>query len=83
MSNCNKNHRYFPEWEQLPDAQGDKHNARHVCPGCAFREGLKDALNGNPQAVNIDHIPRSQAGTGRHKDAKKAYDKGYEIGTQL
>jgi hypothetical protein len=50
---CSKSHRYLREWEQLPDAQDDMQNDRHKCAGCAYLEGLKDALNGSPQAQSL------------------------------
>jgi len=81
---CSKSHRYLPEWGQLPDAQDDMQNDRHKCAGCAYLEGLKDALNGSPQAQSLSPgIPESQAGTGRHKDAYQAYKMGYQNGLRI
>ncbi|MCL2187107.1 MAG: hypothetical protein FWB86_14850 [Treponema sp.] len=81
---CSKNHRFLPIWEQLPFAQDDVQNDRHRCAGCAYLEGLKDALNGMrlADALNQD-IPQSQAGTVRHKDAYSAYQMGYQYGITI
>jgi hypothetical protein len=81
---CSKSHRYLPEWRQLPDAQDDMQNDRHKCAGCAYLEGLKDALNGSHQAQSLSSgIPESQAGTVRHKDAYQAYKLGYQYGLMI
>lgn len=77
---CKKNHRYLPEFDRLPDAQDNKNGGRHICAGCAYEEGLKDGLAGNPRKNDLSHLPYSQAGTVRHKSAKAAYDLGYETG---
>ena len=37
-------------------------------------------MEGNPRKTNLSHLPFSQAGTVRHKDAKEAYDEGYNEG---
>lgn len=76
---CDKQHRYYPEFENLPEAQ-DNDSGRHICAACAFEEGLRDALNGKPRADNLSHLPNSQAGTVRHKSARAAYDLGYNEG---
>jgi len=81
---CSKQHRYLPQWEDLSPAQDDTKKNRHKCAGCAYVEGLKDALNGNPEAQELSqNIPESQAGTVRHKDAYEAYKEGYNYGSDL
>jgi len=81
---CSKKHRSFHQWSTLPDAQDNKRNNRHKCPGCAYVEGIKDALNGNIEAqVLSPSIPESQAKAGRHKNAYEAYKEGYKFGTNL
>lgn len=78
---CKKDHRFLEEFKDLPDAQDNKQNDRHKCCGCAFLAGLKDALTGRKVAATLDKdIPESQAGSGRHKDAYAAYQKGYQTG---
>lgn len=78
MSICNKNHRYLSEYASLPDAQDNRNGDRHICAGCAYEEGLHDATNGLPRKTDLSYLPYSQAGTVRHKDAKSAYDEGYD-----
>lgn len=77
---CNKKHRYLPEYKELPYAQDNSNGNRHICAGCAYEEGLKDGLAGIPPKTDLSHLPFSQAGTVRHKDAKEAYDEGYLYG---
>ena len=77
---CNKKHRYLSEYEGLPYAQDNNNGDIHICAGCAYEEGLKDGLAGIPPKTDLSHLPFSQAGTVRHKDAKKAYDEGYAYG---
>lgn len=80
---CNKQHRYLPNFSNLPDSQDNQHQDRHKCAGCAYVEGLKDALNGCPQKSDLSHLPDSQAGTVRHKDAMEAYILGYHYGIEI
>ena len=77
---CKKNHRYLPEYANLPDSQDNQSGDRHICAGCAYEEGLKDGMAGNPRNRDLSHRPESQAGTVRHKGAKEAYDEGYNEG---
>ncbi len=77
---CNKEHRYLTEYESLPNAQDNQSGGRHICAGCAYEEGLRDGLDSNPPKTDLSHLPYSQAGTVRHKDAKEAYDEGYLLG---
>ena len=73
---CQKNHRNLPEWAQLSDSQAGE--GRHICVGCAYSQGQKDASNEVPENIdNIKHLPHSQAQAGRHKDAEQAYRLGY------
>ena len=81
---CNKNHRYLPEFDSLPDSQANTENDRHKCAGCSYVLGLKDALNGQPKQNTLPKaILDSQAGSVRHKDAMSAYDMGYQRGSEL
>lgn len=81
---CNKNHRYLEEFRDLPNAQDDVNNDRHKCAGCAYVQGILDALNGRPKAATLsESIPDSQAGQVRHKDAYKAYELGYAHGIRI
>ena len=77
---CNKNHRYWPEFELLPDAQDNRNGGRHICAACAFEAGREDGLAGMPQATDLSSLPYSQAGAVRHKDAYEAYKAGYLSG---
>lgn len=76
---CKKDHRRLEELRLLPYAQDNK-SGRHICAGCAYEQGLRDGLDGKTKLETFDHLPQSQAGAGRHKSAKAAYDLGYEIG---
>ncbi len=77
---CNKQHRYLPEYDNLPESQDNRSGDRHICAGCAYEEGLKDALNGNPKNDDLAHLPLSQAGSVRHKGAIESYNLGYKEG---
>ena len=77
---CKKHHRYLDEYKLLSEAQDNQHGDRHICAGCAYKEGLHDGMNGNVRKNDLSHLPCSQAGTVRHKDAKEAYDEGYDEG---
>lgn len=83
MATCNKQHRYLQWFNSLPEAQDDRNGGRHICAGCAYVEGLKDALQGNPHQTNLSHLPDSQAGTVRHKSAIEAYNLGYQYGKKI
>lgn len=80
---CNKEHRYLPEYSTLSDSQDNQSGDRHKCAGCAYVEGLKDGLNGNPKKTDLSNLPNSQAGTVRHKDAMEAYNLGYALGVKI
>ena len=45
MTVCQKNHRYLPEYTNLPTSQDDQSGDRHVCAGCAYEAGLDDGLH--------------------------------------
>lgn len=77
---CNKQHRYLQEYLGLQESQDDQNGDRHICAGCAYEEGLNDALNGNDRRRDISYLPQSQAGTVRHKGAIEAYREGYDEG---
>lgn len=77
---CRKNHRYLPEYADLPESQDNRSGDRHICAGCAYEAGLDDGLKARCKQVNFRHLPESQAGTVRHKGAREAYDEGYSEG---
>lgn len=77
---CKKKHRYLEGFRTLSYAQDNENGGRHICAGCAYEEGLRDGLNGNPRKKDLSYLPCSQAGTVRHKSAIEAYNKGYEYG---
>lgn len=80
---CQKHHRYYPEFLDLAPAQNNQDGRRHKCAGCAYIDGLSDALNGNQKRQDLSYLPESQAGTVRHKDAMQAYLEGYTYGEYL
>ncbi len=80
---CKKKHRYLSEYATLMDAQDNINGGRHICAGCAYEEGVKDGMEGYPRRNDLSHLPYSQAGTVRHKDAKEAYDEGYAYGRKI
>ncbi len=77
---CNKKHRYDDDFESLPEAQDNRKGGRHICAGCAYEEGERDGAAGRPPQTNLSHLPESQAGSVRHKDAYAAYLRGYAKG---
>lgn len=56
---CNKQHRYLPDFNKLPEAQDNRNGGRHICAACAYEEGLHDALHGNPPKTDLSHLPDS------------------------
>lgn len=80
---CKKQHRYIVQFLDLATAQDNREGGRHKCAGCAYVEGLKDALNGYAKRQDLSHLLESQAGTVRHKDAMQAYLDGYTYGKKL
>jgi hypothetical protein len=80
---CNKNHRYLPNFSTLQESQDNQSGDRHICAGCAYVEGLKDALNGVSRQTDLSHLHESQAGTVRHKGAIEAYREGYAEGLRI
>lgn len=40
---CEKQHRYDPQYNNLPVDQGGA--GRHRCAGCAYERGYEDGLN--------------------------------------
>ena len=77
---CKKKHRYLNEYNSLREAQDNQHGDRHICAGCAYEEGLRDGMVGIARKTDLSHLPYSQAGTVRHKDAMEAYEQGYSEG---
>lgn len=80
---CKRDHRYSKVFNNLPLAQGNQNDNRHVCAGCAYIEGLKDALNDKGKRTSLKGLPISQAGVVRHKDAWKSYNQAYNFGEKL
>lgn len=80
---CQKKHRDLPKYSTLRDAQDNQNGGRHICAGCAYVEGLKDALSKNGKKQDLSYLPFSQAKRVRHKDAYEAYDLGYDEGIEL
>ena len=35
---CNKQHRYLPDFNKLPEAQDNRNGGRHICAACAYEE---------------------------------------------
>lgn len=77
---CQKKHRYLPEYSNLPESQDNRSGDRHICAGCAYEEGLNDALNSKKRKTNLVHLPESQAGTVRPKGAMESYAERYAEG---
>lgn len=80
---CTRKHRYSKVFNNLPLAQDNQNDNRHVCAGCAYIEGLKDALNDKGKRNSLKGLPISQAGVVRHKDAWKSYNQAYDFGKKL
>ena len=69
---CEKQHRYDPQYNNLPVDQGGA--GRHRCALCP-----------NPKLkflLDLDSLPESQAGTVRHKSPHAAYAAGYLAGVE-
>ena len=78
---CKKEHRYNPQYNDLPVDQGGE--GRHRCAGCAYERGYEDGLKRKEQLdLNLDSLPASQAGTVRHKSPHAAYAAGYLAGVR-
>ncbi|EGR0905747.1 TPA: hypothetical protein ACF5B0_002146 [Vibrio parahaemolyticus] len=81
MTQCQSPHRYYPEFESLPDDQGDFSNGRHKCAGCAYEYGRQLGLDKTTSlTIDFNALPDSQAGTVRHKSARAAFAIGYRDG---
>lgn len=78
---CKKEHRYFEKFKNLPESQDNQNGDRHICAGCAYEEGERDGAANNPPKNDLSHLPKSQAGTVRHKGAIEAYKEGYAVGS--
>ena len=74
---CQKQHRYNPDFESLPNDQSH-FNGRHKCAGCAYEHGYKLGTT-KAQSLEIDFnvLPDSQAGAVRHRSVQAAFAKGY------
>lgn len=78
---CTKQHRYDPQYNNLPVDQGGA--GRHRCAGCAYEKGYNDGLLRKEQLdLDLDSLPDSQAGTVRHKSPHAAYATGYLDGVE-
>ena len=78
---CEKQHRYDPQYNNLPVDQGGA--GRHRCAGCAYERGYEDGLNRKEKLdLDLDSLPESQAGTVRHKSPHAAYAAGYLAGVE-
>ena len=76
MKICDKDHRHSPQFQTLPEDQGQE--GRHRCAGCAYEEGLKKGESPSPHLeFDFTTLPYSQAGTVRHKSPYVAFAKGY------
>ena len=75
---CSKNHEYLEALKDLPENQKTE-DGRHKCARCAYEKGLIDGDAANPRYINVDDLPFSQAGTGRHKSPIDAYNLGYDL----
>lgn len=76
-----KSHRYEPMFANLSFTEeyfGEP--LRWKCAGCAYEQGMDDALNGRSPNINLSILDQSQAGSVRHKDPHEAYDLGYAAG---
>lgn len=81
---CSKNHRYLSMFKYFEYGQDDRTHGRHVCAGCAYEAGVKDAINGkNSGFTPLSSLPHSQAGSVRHKNSQRAYEKGYKFGKDI
>lgn len=78
---CREDHRHEKVFRQLPYDQGG--HGRHRCAGCAYDAGFK-AGSGRKERVNLDldSLPRSQAGEVRHKSPHAAWALGYLDGVR-
>jgi hypothetical protein len=77
MEYCQEDHRYDERFEgQLPHDQGGA--GRHHCAGCAYDAG-RAAGRERSEAVllDLDTLPKSQAGTVRHRSPHAAWALGY------
>lgn len=78
---CQKEHRYAPQHNNLPEDQGG--HGRHRCAGCAYERGYQDGLERKEQInLDLDSLSESQAGTVRHKSLHAAYAAGYLAGVE-
>jgi hypothetical protein len=79
VSECSKDHRYWPTFESLPLDQGG--TGRHKCVGCAYEAGFQAGSERRENLViDLEALPESQAGTVRHKSPHAAFAMGYMDG---
>ncbi|MUK78966.1 hypothetical protein GNP84_18975 [Aliivibrio fischeri] len=83
MALCNNQHRYYPEFESLPDDQSLSADGRHKCAGCAYEQGHQLGLvRATSLSMNFEILPDSQAGAVRHKSVQAAFAEGYKDGVR-
>lgn len=81
MGWCKKDHRYDPQFSNLPFSEEYfDEPIRWKCSGCAYDQGFNDAVKGRTKGVRLSVLDQSQAGTVRHTDPTVAYDWGYNAG---
>ena len=79
--NCTETHRYDQIFLELPEDQGG--DGRHKCCGCAYDAGFSAGrLREEHTHVNLEELPRSQAGAVRHKSPHAAWALGYLNGVR-
>ena len=76
MTECEKDHRYWPTFESLPHDQSGE--GRHGCAGCAYELGYAQGVARKETiSIELEKLPRSQAGTVRHKSPHAGWAMGY------
>ena len=73
---CQEEHRYDELFRMLPLDQGRA--GRHKCAGCAYDRGLADGMvRRETVSLALEALPKSQAGTVRHRSPHAAWALGY------
>jgi len=76
---CDRDHGNWWEPELLPSDQGG--DARHKCAGCAFERGLRlGRARAQSFEMDLQSLPRSQAGAARHWSPQDAFALGFYRG---
>jgi hypothetical protein len=81
MGYCYTDHRHEGKLEALPiDQEGGDHPR---CAGCAYERGLLEGLARNEALdIDLDSLPWSRAGAGRHRSPHAAWALGYLDGVR-